>query len=438
MPHRPTDEGLLRVIGPAALAASIINVVVGGGIFVLPAVVARELGGAAILAYLTGAVVIGLVTLCFAEAGKRVSRSGGAYAYTEAAFGPAAGFLTGVLVWLAGVFASAAVAAALIDSLSTVIPALAQPVVRTSALLVLLASLTAINLRGVQGATRFTAVTAAAKFLGLVLFLALGVGLVQKENLAWTTPPTLESVGRGTILIIFALAGMEVALGASGEIRDPRRTVPRALISAIAIVTLLYVALQLVAQGSLGAAIAESKAPLADALARAGLAGRNLILALGAISMVGFLCGEVLGTSRVLYAFGRDGILPRRLGAVHPKTHIPHVAVVTHATIIAALAVSGTFTILAPIASVAIVLLYVSVCAAAWVLQRQTAAEASATMSARATGLPVLSIIALIWVLAQSTRLELLAVGGLLAGAGVIYWLGATARRRQASPAPIE
>ncbi len=421
-----TDEGLLRVIGPAALAASIVNVVVGGGIFVLPAAVGRELGSAAILAYLTGAVVIGLVTLCFAEAGKQVARSGGAYAYAEAAFGPVAGFLTGVLLWLAGVFASAAVAAALVDSLSTVLPSLTRPALRTGALLVLLGALTFVNLRGVGGATRFTAVTATAKFLGLLLFLVLGIGLVERENLVWTTTPALDSVGRGTIVIIFALAGMEVALGASGEVRDPRRTVPRALVAAIAIVTLLYVAIQLVAQGSLGNEMATSKAPLADALARGGITGRNLLLILGTISMIGFLCGELLGTSRVLYAFGRDRILPHQLGAVHPKTHVPHVAVLTHAAIIATLALSGTFTILAPIASVAIVLLYLSVSAAAWVLQRK---GAEGKVSPLRRVIPWLSIAALLWVLAQSTRLEFLAVGGLLVAAGVVYWAGAAARR---------
>lgn len=430
-----TDEGLLRVIGPAALTASIINVVVGGGIFVLPALVAHELGSAAILAYLTGAVVIGLVTLCFAEAGKRISKSGGAYAYADAAFGPAAGFLSGVLVWLAGVFASAAVAAALVDSLSTVLPALAQPVVRTAALVTLLGGLTLINLRGVQGATRFTAVTAAAKFLGLLLFLILGIGLVRSENLVWTVTPTFDTVGRGTILIIFALAGMEVCLGASGEIRDPPRTVPRALISAAVIVTLLYICIQLVAQGILGDAIAGSKAPLADALARGGIAGRNLLLGLGAISMLGFLCGELLGTSRVLYAFGRDGLLPRRLGAVHPVTRVPHVAVITHYLIIATLAVSGTFTILAPLSSLAIVLLYISVSAAAWVLQRQSAAEGAVRPSRLGLIWPVLSLLALVWVLAQSTRRELLAVGGLLAVASVVYWVGAAAKRRAVSAA---
>jgi basic amino acid/polyamine antiporter, APA family len=131
------DESLRRVIGPAGLAASIVNIVVGGSIFVLPAVLARELGTGAPAAYLTGAVVMGLVTLAFAEAGRRTVRSGGPYAYVEAAFGRYPGFLAGLLTWLAVVFACAAVAAALVDSLSTMLPLLRPPVARGAALVLL-------------------------------------------------------------------------------------------------------------------------------------------------------------------------------------------------------------------------------------------------------------------------------------------------------------
>ena len=86
-------EGLVRVIGTGALGLNVINMVVGAGIFVLPGLVAAELGSAAIFAYLICSVTVALVFLCFAEVGSRVSRSGGAYAYVEEAFGPFAGFI---------------------------------------------------------------------------------------------------------------------------------------------------------------------------------------------------------------------------------------------------------------------------------------------------------------------------------------------------------
>lgn len=88
-----------------------------------------------------------------------------------------------------------------------------------------------------------------------------------------------------------------------------------------------------------------------------------------------YLAGDIVGTSRILFAFGRDGLLPRQVAAVHPVTRTPHVAVVLHAVIAAALAMSGTFAVLAPISSVAILLLYIGSCAAAYVLARRPRSE---------------------------------------------------------------
>ncbi|MHC4374896.1 MAG: amino acid permease [Planctomycetota bacterium] len=85
-----TDEGLVREIGTFALGANIMNMVVGAGIFALPGVVAAQLGPAALVAYLVCALIVGLVFLCYAEAGSRITRSGGSYAYIEEAFGPSA------------------------------------------------------------------------------------------------------------------------------------------------------------------------------------------------------------------------------------------------------------------------------------------------------------------------------------------------------------
>lgn len=404
------DEGLLRAIGPVGLGASIINIVVGGSIFVLPTALAREVGTAAPWAYLTGTLVMALVTIAFAAVGRRTTRSGGPYAYVENAFGSFSGYLAGLLTWLAAAFASGAVAAALVDTLSTVAPLLKAPVARGSALVLLFAILALINVQGVGAGTRLASLTAMAKFSGLVLFVVLAARFVRSENLQWTWPTSGSDLGRATVLVIFALAGMEVPVCAGGEIRNPARTVPRALAGALVLVVLLYLTVHLVAQGVLGGNLAGSQAPLADALAKIGPAGRALLLATGAISMFGYLGGDMLGSSRVLFAFGRDGLLPRQLAAVHPVTRAPHIAVLVHTVIAAGLAMSGTFTFLAPIATLTIVLLYVGCCAAAWVVVRSLA--------------PLLAIPGLLWVAAQSTRLEFLAVAVVLAAGTAAYWLG--------------
>jgi amino acid transporter len=417
------DESLRRVIGAAGLSASIVNIVVGGSIFVLPAVLARELGAAAPVAYLTGALVMGLVALAFAEAGRRTVRSGGPYAYVEAAFGRYPGFLAGLLTWLAVVFASAAVAAALVDSLSTMLPVLRVPVARGSALVLAFAVLAVVNVRGVRAGTRLASAAAIAKSAGLLLFVLLAARYIETESLDWSWPTDAGDLGRATVLTMFALAGMEVPLCAGGEIRDPARTVPRALAGALAFVVLLYVTIHLVAQGVLGAGLADSRAPLADALAKGGSGGRALLLAVGAVSMFGYLAGDTLGASRILFAFGRDGLLSRRLAAVHPDTRAPHFAIVVHALAAALLAMTGSFAVLAPIASVAIIVVYLGCCAAAWALTERTGRLAAVV--------PLLAIAGLLWVASHSTGPEFLAVGAVLLVGSLLYLL----RRRIAAEA---
>ncbi|MGH7586558.1 MAG: APC family permease [Gemmatimonadales bacterium] len=416
------DDGLRRAIGPVGFGASVINIVVGGSVFVMPAVLARELGQAAPSAYLAGAAIMALVTLSFAEAGRRTVRSGGPYVFVGSVFGPFPGYLAGLLTWLAVVCATAAVAAALVDSLGTVVSLLTVPVARAAVLVLLFIALAAVNLRGVQAGTRLATATAIAKYLGLLVFIVLGARLVQAEHVAWAWPEDAAGLGRATIFVTFALAGMEVPLSAGGEIRDPARTVPRGLAGALVLVVLLYVAVQLVAQGALGPAVSESKAPLADALARVGRGGSALMLATGAISMLGYLVGSILGNSRVLFAFGRDGVLPRRLAAVHPGTQAPHVAVLVHTAIAAALSMTGTFSVLAPVAGIAIILAYIGCCAAGWKAGRRPEPDGVSSGSRLGTIAPPLAIVAMVWVLTQSTRREVLALLAVLVLGSAFWW----------------
>src|SRR5436305_5417104 len=116
------ESSLVRAIGVVGLAAGIVNVTIGGGIFRLPADVARALGPAAPLAYVACALTMGLIVLCFAEAGSRVDLTGGPYAYVEIALGPLAGFLAGVLLWAVGTLVTSAVAVVLIQNVAQAVP----------------------------------------------------------------------------------------------------------------------------------------------------------------------------------------------------------------------------------------------------------------------------------------------------------------------------
>ena len=179
---KPNEGSLVRALGTWGLAASIVNLTIGGGIFRLPAAAAGALGAAAPLAYVVCAVAMGLIVLCFAEAGSRVSLTGGLYAYVEVAFGPLVGFLTGVMLWAGLTAATAAVASFFADALGVLIPALATGTARNATLVVILASLAALNLAGVRGASRFNAVMTVAKLLPLVAARLVGVAAVHRAE----------------------------------------------------------------------------------------------------------------------------------------------------------------------------------------------------------------------------------------------------------------
>ena len=250
------EPGLVRAIGVRGLTASIVNVTIGAGIFVLPAVASAGLGAAAPIAYVVCAVLMALIVSCFAAAGSRVSLTGGVYAYVETAFGPFVGFLAGVLYFLMSTFAVASVSNALAGSIGALWPPAASPAVRAIVIAGLFAVLAIVNVRGVTGGVRVVEIVAVAKLLPLLILVAGGIWLVNPVYLRWPGLPDAAAIGKTAIVLIFAFVGLEVALVPSGEVRDPARTVPRALFSALAITTTLYLLIQTVAQGLLGESMA--------------------------------------------------------------------------------------------------------------------------------------------------------------------------------------
>lgn len=424
------DSGLLRVVGVPGLALGIIGVVVGAGIFALPSAMAAALGGYAPVAFLGCALAVGCVALCFAEGGSRVPTSGGPYGYVSEAFGPAVGYVAGTLLWLGDVLANGGVAAALAAVGAAQVPASAAPLVRAVLIVGVIGAIALVNLRGVAQGTRLIGAATVAKLLPLLVFVSVGA-LFSHAASALPSPGQASGValGRALMLGVFAFAGMETSLAASGEVRLPTRTIPRALLLALSLVTVLYVAIQLVAQRLLGAALPQAVAPLADAMGRVNSGLRALMLAGTAISMLGFLASDLLASPRVLFALARDGLLPRALGRLHPRTHVPHVAILLYATLAAVLALSGTFVELAVLSSLVTAGLYILGCAAAWRLRQRSVALAGPPLAVWGLGpialAGILSMLALIALASRSERLGLL---GVVVLAALGYWLARRVR----------
>jgi APA family basic amino acid/polyamine antiporter len=430
-------SSLQRVIGVRGLAAAIFNITVGAAIFVLPAYVAGNLGAAAPLAYLVCAVATALIALCIAEAGSRVPQSGGPYAYVEAAFGPYAGFLCGVLLWLGITIAMGAVATVFADAIGQLVPGLAGSLPRAVLLIAAYGGLAVVNIRGAALGSRVSGVATVAKIVPLIAFVALGLSHVRAENLALGPLPSLPRLGASGLLLMFAFFGMESALQVSGEVRDGARAVPRAIALAVTGVGVLYVAVQLVAQGILGPALAApetAKAPLAAAAVQfAGPTGSTLILIAMIVSTFGFMTATMLSTPRTLYALAMDGYLPRPVAAVHRNHHTPHVAIAVQGVIVCAIALTGTYVTLAVMANVPILLVYLGCCLAVWPLRRRDvgAAEQPFVMPGGRV-VPWLGAGLIVALLATASLQAWLVTGGVMAVASLAF----LARRPRASLQP--
>ena len=421
---RAGEARLLRAIGLPALTASIVNQTIGAGIFVLPAIVAGGLGPAAPLAYIVCAGVMGLIVACFAAAGSRVSLTGGLYAYIEVAFGPFVGFLSGALYWLMASFAVASVASAFAGSIGALTSIVDNQAARGALLASLFGALAFVNVRGVRSGSRVVQVVTVAKLLPLAILVVSGIWSIDPHALRWPGPPSLGALGRTSVILIFAFAGVEIAVAPAGEIRDPTRTVPRAIFTALAITTTFYLLIQVVAQGLLGSSLTNfASAPLAEAASRVlGATGRATVLVGGAVSMFGYISGDMIGSPRVLYAFGRDGTLPEPFRRVHPVFRTPHVAIAFYAIVVATLAISGTFAQLAILANVSALTLYGTAVAAAAELQRRNVRSEGAPL--RLPGgltIPLLAIGMIVWLLSHATRREL-AVEAIVLGIAAAFY----------------
>lgn len=419
------DEGLVRTIGTRALGLNIVNMVVGGGIFVLPGLIAVQLGPSAILAYLACSVCVAFVFLCFAEIGSRVTRSGGAYAYIEEAFGPFAGFLASVMLWFGWcVLSDAAITVAMVETMALAFPILAEPMPRALFIIALFAFLVTVNITGVKSGVRLFIFNTIAKLVPLVLLVVVGLLAINFEYLKITDWPSPANVGVAVLILFFAFAGAESALSASGEIKNPTKTVPLGLLFGLCGILLLYMGLQTVSQGVLGPELAlNTEAPLAAAAQEVfGSWGGKMLLVGGVISIYGTVSGDILNTPRVLFASARDGNLPAFLAKVHPKYKTPYIAIIFFASVICGFALTGTFKPLAIVASGSILLIYLGVSMATIRLRLRDGKPDRGEFSIPGgIAIPVLSCAIIAWILLQLTPDEAVGIAALIAASILMY-----------------
>jgi amino acid transporter len=422
-----TEEGLKREIGTWGLTSNIINVVIGSGIFVLPALVSEELGSAGILAYLFCGFLITIIMLCFAELGSKFTITGGAYTYVEVAFGKYFGFLTAcLLIFGSCLLATAAVANALADTLSYIFPVFNLRFFKIAFFLFIFSGLTIVNVIGVKQGITLIKLTMMAKLAPLLLLILWGSTHIVAENLVWHEIPTMNDVGKISLLLFFAFQGAESSLSVGGEIKNPRNTIPRGILLSFSIILFFYIAIQLVAQGILGSEFHLYKdAPLSEAARRImGPFGVTLMMVGAAISMFGYLSGDTLNAPRVLFRSSKDNVIPvKQLSFVHAKYATPYIAVISYTSIGFILAVVGEFKQLAILSSSAVLLVYLGVALAAIKLRSKVANDGSSFRIPGGYTVPILTVLAILWFLSNLTKAEMTGMIITLAVLSLIFYL---------------
>jgi amino acid transporter len=418
-PSIPTSSGVadhaqfVRAVGLFGLIAIAVNGVIGSGIFVLPATVASFLGPASPIAYVVAAVLIALIVLCFAEAGSMFEQTGGPYLYAREAFGRFIGLEVGWMFLLSRLAATSAIATAFTAYLGYFWTPLGLGVGRAIALTVLLGGLAWLNFVGVRYGSWTVNVLTIVKIVPLLLFVGVGLFFVDNTRYQILALPDTGPLRQASLALIFAFGGFENASVPTEEAKNPTRNLPIALIASIAVTAVLYILIQIVAQGTLPD-LANDATPLASsARVFLGRAGAALITVGAVLSTTGSDSAVILVGPRILYALADAGQLPRALAQVHPRYRTPYIGVIVFAVAAWAIALYGNFAQLVTVSAIARLLFSATTCLAVPVLRRKMP---HATRRFRVPGGPLIPGIAAlisIWLLTGMNRAQ--AIAGVIA-----------------------
>ncbi|HET9527787.1 MAG TPA: amino acid permease [Pyrinomonadaceae bacterium] len=425
------DEGLVRGIRRWDLVAIAINGIIGAGIFGLPSRVYSLIGTYSLIAFVACALVVTLIILCFAEVGSRFEETGGPYLYAREAYQPAVAFEIGWLIWLARITAFAANCNLLISYLSFFWTGATIPVWRASLIVLIVAVLAIINLLGIRQAAIVSNAFTIGKLVPLIIFIAAGLFFLNPQAFEFGPAPAPGSFSQSVLLLVYAFTGFEMATIPAGEVRDPQRNVPRALIIAIAVVALVYILVQTVCVGTLPG-LAQSQKPLADAGTQfLGTAGGAIVSAGAVISITGNLNILILSGSRLPFAMAEQQQLPRIIGSIHKRFFTPYIAILITAGLMLFLTLQSSFLQALTISTIARLVTYGATCLALPLFRRRSDTPPAVFRLPGGTVIALLSLLLIAWLLGHSTLGEAQATA-VAAGVGLLiyftYWFYSRSR----------
>ena len=345
----PAEPTLARRLGAFDATMIVMGGIIGAGIFVNPSVVSRQVHtfGLVLAAWVIGGVIALVGAFVYAELAVLRPRVGGQYAYLRDAYHPIVAFLYGWTLLLVTQTGGMAGAAIIFGRYFRELTGTGIPEQAVAALA--LGILTIVNCLGVRAGSNVQSALMLTKLAAIALLI--GVGLfgapVSRAATAAPAPATGGMVGLATAMVpvLFAYGGWQTASFVSGEMRDPRRDLPRGLLVGVVGVVVLYLAVTFVCLRVLGVGGLAATATPASQVMRNALGDRGArLIALGiAVSTVGFLSQSVLTAPRVYYAMARDGVFFKAVGTLDPRSRVPVVAIVLQGSWAAVIALTGKY-----------------------------------------------------------------------------------------------
>lgn len=425
MQNQP-EADLVRGIRRWDLVALCINGIIGAGIFGLPSRVYALIGTYSLIAFVVCALVVALIILCFAEVSSRFEETGGPYLYAREAYQPAVAFEIGWLIWLARVTAFAANCNLLINYLSFFWLSATTPLWRALIIIFVVTVLAIINMLGIRQAAIVSNAFTVGKLVPIILFIAAGLFFLNPQAYELGATPSTGDFSKSVLLLVYAFTGFEMATIPAGEVRDPQRSLPRALLIAIVVVAVLYIMIQVVCVGTLPG-LAQSQKPLADAGSQfLGAAGGAIISAGAIISISGNLNILLLSGSRLPFAMAEQKQLPAVVGSIHRRFFTPYVSILITAALMLFLTLKSSFLQALTISTIARLVTYGATCLALPLFRSRGETPAAAFRLPGGTVIAILSLLLIVWLLLNSTLEEARAAA--VAGAVglaiyLAYWL---------------
>lgn len=425
MQNKP-DADLVRGLRRWDLVAIAINGIIGAGIFGLPSRVYSLIGTYSLIAFVACALVVAVIILCFAEVSSRFDDTGGPYLYAREAFQPAVAFEIGWLIWLARVTAFAANCNLMINYLSYFWLPATTPFWRASIIVVVVAVLAFINLLGIRQAAIVSNAFTIGKLVPIIVFIAAGLYFINPQAYEFGPSPTAGAFSQSVLVLVYAFTGFEMATIPAGEVRDPKKSLPAALLIAILVVAILYIMIQIVCVGTLPG-LAESQRPLADAGSRfLGPAGGAIISAGAIISITGNLNILLLSGSRLPFAMAEQKQLPAFVGSIHRKFFTPYVSILITAGLMLFLTLQSSFLTALTISTIARLVTYAATCLSLPLFRARRDVPAAVFRLPGGTIIAILSLLLIGWLLLNSSLGEAESAA-YAAGAGLViyfaYWL---------------